>query len=142
MTRGWQRLFDGPIPLPSGRHLLTLKDAAQYILKLPKSAQQSAEWQAAGEAVIMAAEDRPASAQMRSIPPKVFETSWRQLGISHGVLNVLVAEVGLKRPRVVALRRQGKTAGVPQHVRMHFESEVSLRARALKHAGKAGRGEG
>jgi hypothetical protein len=36
----------------------TLKDAAAYILKLPKSAQQSPEWQAAGEAVIMAAEDR------------------------------------------------------------------------------------
>ena len=37
---------------------MTLKDAAAYILKLPKSAQESPEWQAAGEAVIMAAEDR------------------------------------------------------------------------------------
>jgi len=35
-----------------------LKDAAAYILALPKSKQQSAEWQAAGEAVMMAAEDR------------------------------------------------------------------------------------
>ena len=32
--------------------------AAAYIMKLPKSKQQSPEWQAAGEAVIMAAEDR------------------------------------------------------------------------------------
>ena len=37
---------------------MTLKDAAAYIMKLPKSVQQSPEWQAAGEAVIMAAEDR------------------------------------------------------------------------------------
>jgi hypothetical protein len=38
--------------------IVTLKDAATYILKHPKSAQQSPEWQAAGEAVIMAADDR------------------------------------------------------------------------------------
>jgi hypothetical protein len=55
MTRGWQRPFDSPIPLRGGRHLVTLKDAAAYIMKLPKSKQQSSEWQAAGEAVIMAA---------------------------------------------------------------------------------------
>jgi hypothetical protein len=33
-------------------------DAAAYILALPKAKQQSPEWQAAGEAVMMAAEDR------------------------------------------------------------------------------------
>src|SRR5450755_337330 len=54
----WSRPFDDPIQPPKGKPLLTLKDAAAYILKLPKSAQQSPEWQAAGEAVIMAAEDR------------------------------------------------------------------------------------
>ena len=37
---------------------MTLKDAATYILKLPKSEQQSPEWQAAGGAVLMAAEGR------------------------------------------------------------------------------------
>jgi hypothetical protein len=54
----WSRPFDDPIKPPKGRPIVTLKDAAAYILKLPKSAQQSPEWQAAGEAVIMAAEDR------------------------------------------------------------------------------------
>jgi len=54
----WSRAFDDPIPLPRGRQLVTLKDAAAYILKLPKSKRQSPEWQAAGEAVIMAAEGR------------------------------------------------------------------------------------
>jgi hypothetical protein len=54
----WSRPFDDPIQLPKGKKLVTLKDAAAYILALPKSKQQSPEWQAAGEAVIMAAEDR------------------------------------------------------------------------------------
>jgi len=36
---------------------VTLKGAAAYILRLPKAKQRSPEWQAAGEAVIMAAED-------------------------------------------------------------------------------------
>ena len=54
----WQRAFDDPVPLPNGKTLLTLKEAAAYILKLKKSDQRSAHWQAAAEAVIMAAEDR------------------------------------------------------------------------------------
>jgi hypothetical protein len=54
----WSRPFDKPIQLPQGKKLVTLKDAAAYILKLPKSEQQSPEWQAAAEAVMMAAEDR------------------------------------------------------------------------------------
>ena len=29
--------FEDPIPLPDGRQLLTLKDAADYITKLPKA---------------------------------------------------------------------------------------------------------
>ena len=52
------RTFGDPIPLPRGRRLVTLKDAAAYILKLPQSQQQSPEWQAAAEVVFMAAEDR------------------------------------------------------------------------------------
>jgi hypothetical protein len=54
----WSRPFDEPIQPPKGKALVTLKDAAASILALPKSEQQSPEWQAAGEAVIMAAEDR------------------------------------------------------------------------------------
>jgi hypothetical protein len=54
----WSRRFDHPIVPPKGKAIVTFKDAAAYILKLPKSKQQSPEWQAAGEAVIMAAEHR------------------------------------------------------------------------------------
>jgi len=35
--RGWKREFEDPIPLPRGRQLVTLKDAANYIMKLPKA---------------------------------------------------------------------------------------------------------
>jgi hypothetical protein len=54
----WFRPFDEPIQPPKGKKLVTLKDAANHILKLPKSKQHSPEWQPAGEAVIMAADDR------------------------------------------------------------------------------------
>src|SRR5579863_6069293 len=56
--KGWSREFDDPIPLPRGRQLVTLKDAADYITRLPKAEQESPEWQAAIEALIMAAENR------------------------------------------------------------------------------------
>jgi hypothetical protein len=54
----WSRRFDDPIQPPKGKPLVTLKDAAAYIMALPKSKQQSPEWQAATEALLMAAEDR------------------------------------------------------------------------------------
>ena len=56
--RGWKRRFDDPIPLPRGRQLVTLKDAAAYIMKLTKAEQHLEEWQTVTEALMMAAEDR------------------------------------------------------------------------------------
>jgi len=50
---GWKRLFDDPIPLPRGRQIVTLKDAAEYIQKLPKAEQDLEEWQAAVEALLL-----------------------------------------------------------------------------------------
>jgi hypothetical protein len=47
MATGWKRTFDDPIPLPRGRQLVTLEDAAKYIQKLPNAEQQLDEWQAA-----------------------------------------------------------------------------------------------
>jgi hypothetical protein len=35
--RSWKRRFDGPIPLPRGRYLLTLEDAGNYITRLAKA---------------------------------------------------------------------------------------------------------
>ncbi len=54
----WSRPFEEPIPLPDGRTLRTLRDAAKYLMALSPKARQSDEWQAAIEALLMAAEDR------------------------------------------------------------------------------------
>ena len=56
MASGWKRRFDEPIPLPRGRQLVTLEDAAKYIQKLPPAEQQIAEWQAAVEALLLVVE--------------------------------------------------------------------------------------
>jgi hypothetical protein len=40
----WSRGFDEPIQPPKGKKLVTLEDAAAYILALPKTKQQSPEW--------------------------------------------------------------------------------------------------
>ena len=56
IDRGWKRPFEDPIALPRGRQLVTLKDAGQYITKLPKAEHAAAEWLAAMEALILVAE--------------------------------------------------------------------------------------
>ena len=35
--KGWSRPFEDPITLPNGKTLVTLKDAADYIMKLLKA---------------------------------------------------------------------------------------------------------
>jgi hypothetical protein len=54
--RGWHRAFDDPIPLPGGRRLITLRDAALYSTKLPKAEHDAEEWQAAMAALLLVAE--------------------------------------------------------------------------------------
>ena len=52
----WDRPFAEPIELPKGKRLITLRDAAQYITKLPKAEHDTEEWQAAMEALFLVAE--------------------------------------------------------------------------------------
>jgi hypothetical protein len=52
----WSRAFDEPISPPRGRQIVTLKDAANYIQKLPKAEQDLEEWQAAVEALLLVVE--------------------------------------------------------------------------------------
>jgi hypothetical protein len=54
----WSRKFDDPIILPDGGLLVTLKDAADYIMKLPKAEQNLEEWQITISCLIGAAEHR------------------------------------------------------------------------------------
>ena len=49
----WSTPFDDPIILPDGRKLLTLKDAADYIMKLPKKEADLPEWQTAIEVLML-----------------------------------------------------------------------------------------
>lgn len=52
----WDQRFFDPIILPGGRKLVTLRDAALYITKLPKAEHDAKEWQAAMEALMLVAE--------------------------------------------------------------------------------------
>ncbi len=63
---GWKRLFEDPIPLPRGRELVTLEDAARYIQKLPKAEQQIEEWQTAVETLILVAESNGGPTMLRA----------------------------------------------------------------------------
>jgi hypothetical protein len=53
----WSTPFEDPISLPRGRSLVTLKEAAEYITKLPEAEHSAPEWQAAMEALILVAEN-------------------------------------------------------------------------------------
>jgi hypothetical protein len=53
----WSRPFDDSIPL-DGCELLTLRDAADFIMMLPKPEQDLEEWQTATGCLIGAAEGR------------------------------------------------------------------------------------
>jgi hypothetical protein len=52
----WSTPFDEPIALRGGRKLVTLQQAADYIIKLPEDVQKLERWQIAVENLINAAE--------------------------------------------------------------------------------------
>jgi hypothetical protein len=75
---GWKRPFANPIPLPGGRQLVTLEDAAGYIMKLPKAEQNLGEWQAAIECLILAAEKNgPVTRPILSRYPQIARSNRR-----------------------------------------------------------------
>ena len=57
--KGWQRKFEDPIPLPNGRQLVTLKDAADYITSLPKKETDLPDWQVAMQALLLVSRSGP-----------------------------------------------------------------------------------
>jgi len=54
----WDRPFAQPVPLPEGPPAQTLRDAANYIRKLPQAERDCQEWRVAVQMLIDAAEDR------------------------------------------------------------------------------------
>jgi hypothetical protein len=52
----WDQRFFDPIELPGRKKLVTLRDVALYITKLPKAEHDAVEWLAAMEALLLVAE--------------------------------------------------------------------------------------
>jgi hypothetical protein len=52
----WDQRFFDPIVLPGRKPLLTLRDAAKYIVKLPRAEQQATPWQTAAEVLMLIGE--------------------------------------------------------------------------------------
>jgi len=69
-----------------------------------------------------------------SVPPKLFEAVGRHVGVPDRVLNVLVAEVVLQGPRVVAVVGQLEPAGMAKHVRVDREWHLGGLPEALDEA--------
>jgi hypothetical protein len=65
MTPDWSREFEDPIiivargPRGKSRELITLKDAGEFIKKLPKAEHTATEWQTAMEALLLAVRGGP-----------------------------------------------------------------------------------
>src|SRR5262249_23121327 len=66
-----------------------------------------------------------------SVPPKILESVGRHFGVSDGVLNVLVPEVMLQGPRVVAVVGQLESTGMAKHVRVDRERHLGSLTEAL-----------
>src|SRR5262245_20803516 len=62
--------------------------------------------------------------EVRSAPPKVLEPVGRHFGVAHRVLNVLVPEIVLQGPGVVAIIGELKTTGMAKHVRVDRERHL------------------
>jgi hypothetical protein len=97
----WDQPFYDPIKLPKGKKLVTLRDAALYITKLPKAEHDAEESQAAMEALLLVAESGgPAMfariGAMRAlnrhvgrvIDPTRKETHWGRLVGAGAMINV------------------------------------------------------
>jgi hypothetical protein len=61
---------------------------------------------------------------------RILEPIRRKLGVAHRVLYILVPQVGLQRPRVVAGIGERIAASVPEHVRVDREGHLGPRADA------------
>jgi hypothetical protein len=53
---GWYAHFREPILTPKGEQLITLRDAANYITKLPKAQHDATRWQTAMHCLLQAAD--------------------------------------------------------------------------------------
>ena len=52
----WDQRFSEPILLADGRKLRTIRDAANYVTRLPKAEQLAVQWQATAEVLMLIGE--------------------------------------------------------------------------------------
>jgi hypothetical protein len=92
----WDQKFFDLTELPKGKKLVTLRDAALYITKLPKAEHDAEEWQAAMEALLLVAEyDGPTMfariGMMRALhrhkPPQAALTSRRKRARAYQIID-------------------------------------------------------
>ena len=83
----------------------------------------------------------PQGASGYQLLQKSLNRSGDKLGVAHRMLDILVPEIRLQRPGIVAFVGEGEPAGVPQHVRVRREAEPGGLAGALYKPGEAARGE-
>src|SRR5262245_65413254 len=69
-----------------------------------------------------------------SAPPKVLEAVGCHVGVPNGVLDVLVPEIVLQGPRVVAIVGELEPTGMTKHVRVDREWHLGGLADALDEA--------
>ena len=74
---------------------------------------------------------------MLSVLPEASEPVRGKLGVAHGVLDVLVAEVVLQRSRIDTLVCQLEAASMAQHVRMHAKRHLGGLAEPFQHPAEA-----
>ena len=75
------------------------------------------------------------------IPKKSLKARRRQLGVSDGVLDRLVAQIALDRACIDAIIRQLVPAAMPQHVRVDLHIEASSFTGSFNHRLEATPGE-
>ena len=75
-------------------------------------------------------------ARSQSIAPEALEAGRHQLGVAHCVLDVAVAQIGLKRPGIDEVIGELEAASVSQHVGMRWETEIGGYAKPRDHLTK------
>jgi hypothetical protein len=97
----WSTPFEDPIPLPRGQQLVTLQDAADYIMKLPKADQAVTESQTAVGCLIGAAEGR--DFLMHARWHAAGAQSQRGTGVRHVAERNALGQAKIKEGRVTSL---------------------------------------
>ena len=114
----WDRPFDQPIPLPSGSPARTLREAANYIRKLPKSEYDKPEWRLAVQMLIDAAEDRGPMLFARMGIPRATERQQKRFRFIGHSPSFAAAEAHENPMTVLVYVNTSKQVGDRDHIKV------------------------